>query len=77
MVFLAFAALLVMNILRIVLLIFLFIYGFAYFDAAHKFFWYFMSTLFVVVIWFAEVRMFKIKEIPFYSDLKFLYKKIK
>lgn len=73
----AFLALLVLNIIRIVLLIFVFFYGFAFFDISHRFFWYFMSTLFVVLVWFAEVKYFKIKEIPFYSDIKFLYKKIK
>ena len=72
---LVFALFLFVNLLRILILIFLFVEGFPYFDAAHEFFWYFMSTLFVVGIWFAEVKIFKIKEIPFYSDLKFLYKK--
>ena len=77
MILLSFASLLFVNILRIVLLIFLFVYGFAFFDITHKFFWYFVSIVFVIGIWFAEVKIFKIKEIPFYSDLKFLYKKIK
>lgn len=75
MIILSFALFLFVNLLRILILIFLFIYGFPYFDAAHEFFWYFMSTLFVIGIWFAEVKIFKIKGIPFYSDLKFLYKK--
>jgi hypothetical protein len=26
------------------------------------------------VIWFAEVKFFKIKETPFYSDFRFLHK---
>lgn len=72
---LSFALFLFVNLLRILILIFLFAGGFAYFDAAHEFFWYFMSTLFVIGIWFLQVKIFKIKEIPFYSDLKFLYKK--
>ena len=76
MISISFAALLVINIIRIFLLILIFFYGFAFFDITHKFFWYFMSTIFVIVIWFAEVKYFKIKETPFYSDIKYLYKKI-
>ncbi len=76
MVLISFATLLIINIIRIFLLILVFFYGFAFFDITHKFFWYFMSTIFVIVIWFAEVKYFKIKEIPFYSDMKYLYKRI-
>ena len=76
MILISFASLLILNIVRISLLIFIFFYGFAFFDITHIFFWYFMSVIFVVIIWFAEVKYFKIKEIPFYSDIKYLYKKI-
>lgn len=76
MILISFATLLIINIIRIFLLILIYFYGFAFFDITHKFFWYFMSTIFVISIWFVEVRYFKIKEIPFYSDLKYLYKKI-
>ena len=74
MLLLAFAIFLVLNLLRIFLLSFLAISGSSYFDATHRLFWYSLSTIFVVAIWFAEVKLFKIKEIPFYSDIKFLYK---
>ena len=74
MIVMSFAALLLVNILRIVLLSFIFLESFTIFIAAHQFLWYFMSTIFVVAIWFSEVKFFKIKEIPFYSDLKFLRK---
>ena len=77
MIIFSFASFLLIYILRIVILIFLFMYGFAFFDITHKLFWYFMSVVFVIGIWFVQVKIFKIKEIPFYSDLKFLYKKIK
>ena len=70
----SFAVLLILNILRIFLLGLLYLGDFAWFDIAHKIFWYFFITLFVVAIWFKEVKKYKIKEIPFYSDLKFLYK---
>lgn len=76
MILISFVSLLVLNIIRISLLIFIFFYGYSFFDITHQLFWYFMSILFVVVIWFAEVKYFKIKEIPFYSDIKLLYKNI-
>lgn len=74
LILLSFLAFFVANIIRIFLLSIVAISGFSWFDLAHKFFWYFLSTLFVVIIWFVEVKYFKIKELPLYSDLKFLYK---
>ena len=74
MIFLAFSSLLAFNIFRIVLLSTIFLEGFSIFVIAHQFFWYFISTIFVVLIWFSEVKIFRIKEMPFYSDFKFLYK---
>ena len=71
----SFLFLLIINILRIFLLSLFVVSGSSWFDVTHKFFWYFMSTIFIIIIWFLEVKLFKIKEIPFYSDLKFLYKK--
>jgi exosortase/archaeosortase family protein len=72
----AFGIFLFFNILRIFILAFLAISGSSFFDVTHRLFWYSLSTIFVVAIWFAEVKLFKIKEIPFYSDLKFLYKNL-
>ena len=74
MILISFAALLLINIARIVLLSFIFLGSFTIFVTAHQFLWYFMSTIFVVAIWFSEVKFFKIKETPFYSDFKFLRK---
>ena len=74
MIFFAFLTLLAFNILRIVFLSVIFLEGLPIFVTAHQFFWYFISTIFVVLIWFSEVKIFKIKEIPFYSDFKFLHK---
>ena len=73
----SFAALLILNIIRIVALVLVFIYGVNYFDITHKFFWYALSSIFVVIIWFAEVKLFKIGNIPIYTDLKYLYEKSK
>ncbi len=71
----AFSVFLAVNILRIFLLALIFIAGYSWFDITHKLFWYILSTIFVIAIWFIEVRLFKIKGIPFYSDMKFLYTK--
>ncbi len=71
----AFIVLLFINILRIFSLSLMFAGDFYLFDMAHKLFWYLGSIIFVVGIWFAEVKLFKIKEIPIYSDIKLLYKK--
>ena len=71
----SFAAFLILNILRIFVLSFLAVTGFSYFNVTHTIFWYGFSTIIVIAIWFAEVKIYKIKEIPFYSDIKFLYKK--
>lgn len=68
-------AFLVLNILRIFVLSVLAATGSAYFNVTHTVFWYGFSTIIVVAIWFAEVKIYKIKEIPFYSDIKFLYRK--
>ena len=75
----SFLSLLIINILRIFFLSIVFASGTSLFDITHELFWYFGSIVFVVGIWFAGVKIFKIKEIPFYSDLKNigLLKKIK
>jgi exosortase/archaeosortase family protein len=73
MLLLAFLLFLLVNILRIFFLSMLLISNSPWFDLTHEIFWYFVSVLFVVGIWFAEVKYFKIKKVPIYSDLKFLY----
>lgn len=73
MIFSAFLVFLIFNILRIFFLAVLYLKGFSYFNLTHEIFWYFMSVIFVVLIWFAAIVIFKIKSIPFYSDLKEFY----
>lgn len=70
-----FLSFLLVNILRIVILAFIFMAGYQFFDAAHNILWYSVSVILVAVIWFAMVKKFNIKEIPFYSDIRFLYKR--
>ena len=74
---LSFSILLILNILRIIVLSLLYQNNFIFFDFTHKLFWYGLSTIFVVAIWFSIVKIFKIKGIPIYSDLKFIYTQIK
>ncbi len=69
----AFLIFLTFNIIRIFGLGLIYVYDSPIFDFTHKLFWYFVSTILVVGIWFLEVSIFKIKEIPFVEDLKFLY----
>lgn len=75
MILFAFASFLIVNILRIIILTMIFFYGISWFALAHEIFWYVGSIALVVGIWFLEVKLFKIKHIPFYTDIKFLYKK--
>jgi len=65
----SFAMLLIINILRIFLLSVLLISGSSFFDITHKLIWVVGSVVFVVGVWFLTVKLFKIKEIPFYSDI--------
>lgn len=65
----SFSSLLLVNILRIFFLAVLFLSGFSYFDIAHELFWYLGSVVFVVGIWFLCVKLFKVKQIPVYSDI--------
>jgi len=73
MILLAFTSLLILNILRIFLLSIMIMNDSAWFGITHMFFWYVLSIGFVLGIWFLEVKFFKIKQTPFYSDLKFIY----
>jgi len=63
----------ILNLLRIFLLSIMYVNNSSLFDFSHKLFWYLGSTIFVIGIWFLEIKVFKIKEVPFYSDLKYLY----
>ena len=68
---------LILNIIRILLFTALAFFGFQYFGFAHEIAWYFGSTLLIIIIWFVNVKLFKIKEIPVYSDVSSLFSQIK
>lgn len=71
------ALLFILNILRIFFLSILLVESPQFFGFTHKLFWYVLSTVFVVGIWFLAAFLFKIKEIPVFSDIKYLIKNIK
>jgi len=73
MLLLSFTIFLAINILRIVILAAMSLANSPFFDFTHTFFWYFLSTIFVVAIWFFQVKIFKIKKVPFYSDIQTLF----
>jgi len=75
--FFSYISLLVLNILRIVLLAILAVNSSFVFSVVHMAFFYVISILFVFAVWIAEIRIFRIKEIPLYSDIKYLLNFIK
>ncbi len=66
----AIAMLFSLNIIRIVFLAL--IVDNVYFSLVHWVLWHIASTILVVAVWFLIVKMYKIKSIPIYSDLKYL-----
>jgi exosortase/archaeosortase len=73
----SFSAFFVINLLRILFFSLLLLSSFSLFNLTHLIFWYFLSSIIVFMIWFANIKLFEIKAIPVYSDLKFLYSKIR
>jgi exosortase/archaeosortase family protein len=66
----SFFLLLALNILRIFIFSLLLINNYKYFNQLHEFFWYFLSIILVIGIWFLTAYVFKIKNIPIYTDIK-------
>jgi exosortase/archaeosortase family protein len=73
----SFACLFFVNILRLVLTISLFLNNSAWFDFTHKAFWFILSIVFVVLIWILTVKVFRISEVPVYSDVVAILKRLK
>lgn len=63
----------ILNVLRIAIFSALFDAGFSYFDLSHKIVWHAGSTILLLALWFINIKLFKIKEIPVYTDIKTLY----
>lgn len=68
-----FSILLVFNIIRIALFSILYINNAYLFNIMHIVFWYFLSIVLVVGVWWLNVYLFNIKGIPIYEDFKYLY----
>lgn len=66
-----------MNIARIVLLTVTLLSNPEAFKAAHAALGMFISTIYVVIVWVLLSVLFKVKTVPFYSDIKFLSKSIR
>lgn len=60
---------LALNIVRIILSSILIVNDSFYFKLTHEMSWYFGSTVLVVLIWFANVFLFKINAIPIFTDV--------
>jgi len=60
----------ILNLSRIIFLAL--IAGASYFPTVHWIFWNLVSTVFVVAVWFAIVKIYKMKSIPVYSDMVYL-----
>lgn len=70
-------AFLIINILRIFIFSILLVKSFSLFNLVHLIVWYALSTIIVIAIWLAEIRIFKISAIPVYSDIKKIIDSIK
>ena len=62
----------ILNVIRIIALSLLYKNNTDIFYFVHTITWYVISIVLVVLIWFLIVKIFSIKEIPFYSDIKLL-----
>ena len=67
-----------MNLLRITLLVMVVVnMGLDWFNAIHMIFWYIVSTFYVLLVWIFLIRFYKVKNIPVYSDVKYLLNELK
>ena len=66
------------NLIRIEFLTYLLVeYGKNYFEMVHIIIWSAISSIYIAVTWIFLVNYYRIKNIPVYSDIKYLLKKIK
>jgi len=71
-----FGLIFLMNVLRIILLVYIYhFYGAEYFEMLHLLFWRFISGIYVALVWIFLVKRYKVKSIPIYDDLKYLYER--
>jgi len=70
----SFLVFLLINIARIFIFSILYLNSFSYFDITHKIFWYVISGIIVFFVWLAAIKIYKIENIPFYTDIKYFYR---
>jgi exosortase/archaeosortase family protein len=70
----SFVCLFLINAIRLVIIIPMFLNNSVWFDFTHKFFWFILSIVFVVLIWLLTVKVFRISKIPVYSDVASIFK---
>lgn len=69
---------LIINTLRVTaLLITLSYYGLNLFESIHIFLWILVGSVLVALVWIFLVKRYKVKTIPIYSDLKYLFEQTK
>jgi exosortase/archaeosortase family protein len=71
------ALLFLFNLIRLLVIIPLYLNGSALFPIVHELFWYVLSIAFVVLIWLFGAWVFRIREIPVYSDICWIIRKSK
>jgi len=71
-IFFVFLLFLTLNVLRIFVSAIFFINSLRLFELTHLLFWYFLSGVIVFFVWFIEIKTFKIRGFPVYSDVEFL-----
>lgn len=69
-----YAGFLLLNVIRISVFSLIYVSDAPFFDFLHLATWYVGSTVFVVGLWFSQINVFKISDIPVYTDLKKLIK---
>ena len=63
-----------LNIIRIIILALVKVNNIGFFDQLHAIFWYFVSVIYVFIVWVIASKVFKIEEVPFYSDFLYIKK---
>jgi len=76
--FLGSLIILIINLARIIsLILILHYFNYNLFNLIHIFFWSFIGSILIVLIWIFLIKLYNINSIPFYSDFIYLLKKTK
>jgi len=68
---------LIINLIRIIILVLILDkYGFNLFNNLHILTWSILGSILVALIWIFLIKIYNISSIPFYSDFKYLIKKV-